>query len=155
MLQTLREFKGLSHRCEWVTQQNGIDWYDDSKGTNVGATIAAIQGLGSATKGKLILIAGGRDKGADFSLLRPAVTQYVKTLVLIGEDAALIAKALEGSVAIQYAKTLADAVFCARNSAQAGDAVLLSPVCTSFDMFRNAEDRGDQFKAIIRTSLKV
>jgi UDP-N-acetylmuramoylalanine--D-glutamate ligase len=84
MLQVLREFKGLPHRCQWVAKINGVDWYNDSKGTNVGATQAAIEGMAASVNGKLILIAGGRGKGADFSLLHSTVKQYVRSVVLIG-----------------------------------------------------------------------
>ncbi len=150
MLQTLRTFKGLSHRCEWVAEYNGVTWYDDSKGTNVGATIAAIEGLGAVTRGKLILIAGGIDKGADFTQLQPAVDKFVKAVVLFGQDAHLIEKGLANRVPIHHAKNLAEAVTLAAQQAKAADAVVLSPLCTSFDMFRNAEDRGDQFKEWVK-----
>jgi UDP-N-acetylmuramoylalanine--D-glutamate ligase len=150
MLVALRTFKGLAHRCEWVLERNGVNWYNDSKGTNVGATLAAIQGLGSAIVGKLILIAGGLGKGADFSPLQTAVTQFVRTVILLGEDAPLFKKALAPTARVIGAATLQEAVILAQQEAKLGDCVLLSPACASFDMFRNAEERGEIFKAAVR-----
>ena len=149
MLAALKEFKGLPHRGEWVKEKAGVDWYNDSKGTNVGATIAAIEGLGGAIKGKIILIAGGLGKGQDFSLLRESVTHYVKQVLLIGKDAPLLAQVLQDIVEIHHATTLQNAVIAAKEIAQAGDAVLLSPACASMDMFKNFEERGDIFKQIV------
>lgn len=149
MLQALREFKGLKHRCEWVTEKDGVQWFDDSKGTNVAATIAAIIGLGSAITGKIILIAGGLGKGADFSPLKNPVAQYVKTIILIGKDAPLIAEVVQEVTQVQHATSLEQAVLLAKQSAKFGDAVLLSPACASMDMFRDAEQRGDMFKALV------
>jgi UDP-N-acetylmuramoylalanine--D-glutamate ligase len=149
MLQALREFKGLKHRCEWVIEKNGVQWFDDSKGTNVGATIAAITGIGSAISGKVVLIAGGLGKGANFSPLKDPVVQYVKTVVLIGTDAQLIADVLHGATIIKHAESLQQAVELAVQSAQSGDAILLSPACASMDMFRDAEQRGELFKQLV------
>lgn len=143
MLRTLREFPGLPHRCQWVAKRNGVQWYNDSKGTNVGATVAAINGLG--VSGPVILLAGGVGKGADFSGLVPAMQSAGKLAILFGEDAPRIAAALEGCVAIERVDTLDDAVQLADARAQSGDVVLLSPACASFDQFRNYEHRGECF----------
>lgn len=149
MLEALTTFSGLAHRCEWVTEKNGVGWYDDSKGTNVGATLAAIGGLGPFIAGKLILIAGGLGKGADFSPLRNSVAQYVKAVILIGKDAPLIEQALTGASKIHHAADMKEAVTLARNAAEANDAVLLSPACASMDMFRDYEHRAQVFKEIV------
>lgn len=152
MLTALKNFKGLAHRCEWVKEKAGVAWYNDSKGTNVGATIAAIEGLGEAIMGKIILIAGGLGKGQDFSLLRESVVHHVKQVILIGKDAPLLAQVLQDIVDIQHATTLQDAVIAAKDKAQEGDAVLLSPACASMDMFKNFEERGEIFKQIVSTT---
>lgn len=154
MLQSLRTFKGLPHRCECVLEHQNIGWYNDSKGANVGATLAAIQSLGSAIKGKLILIAGGVDKGADFLILQTPIENYVRSVILIGESAPLIKKALSPTTRSMHAASMQDAVQLAQQEAQAGDCVLLSPACASFDMFRNAEDRGEVFKAVVKQICK-
>ncbi|MES2917794.1 MAG: UDP-N-acetylmuramoyl-L-alanine--D-glutamate ligase [Pseudomonadota bacterium] len=149
MLATLRGFRGLPHRCELVAEQDGIAWYNDSKGTNVGSTLAAINGLGNAIRGKLILIAGGVGKGQDFTPLSAPLARYAKALVLIGEDGPKIGAAVADSLQKVSAATLRDAVEKARALAADGDAVVLSPACASFDMFRNYEDRGQQFVATV------
>lgn len=145
MLSVLREFPGLAHRCQWVREKDQINWYNDSKGTNVGAAISAIQGLGGAMQGKIVLIAGGQGEGADFTEMHGPVKDYVRTLVLIGEDADKIAVALDGAVPIIKTGSMDDAVKVAQQNAQPGDAVLLSPACKSFDMFKNYAHRGDVF----------
>lgn len=149
MLKTIREFSGLPHRCELVSEHDGIAWYNDSKGTNVGSTLAAINGLGAAITGKLILIAGGVGKGQDFSPLSAPLVKYARALVLIGEDGPKIDAAVAGTVTKIHATTLRDAVEKAKAVAGNGDAVLLSPACASFDMFKNYEDRGQQFVATV------
>lgn len=149
MLETLRTFPGLRHRCELVGETNGVAWYNDSKGTNVGATLAAINGLGAAIDGKLILIAGGVGKGQDFSPLSAPLEKFARALVLIGEDGPKISAAVADSVGKVDALTLRDAVEKARALTQPGDAVLLSPACASFDMFKHYEDRGEQFVAAV------
>ena len=142
LLDALRSFKGLPHRVERVAEMDGITYYDDSKGTNVGATVAALQGLGR----KAVLIAGGEGKGQDFAPLNPAVAQHARAVVLIGRDASLIAAALNGcGVKVVRAEDMNDAVHQATRLAQSGDAVLLSPACASFDMFRNYEHRAEVF----------
>lgn len=145
MLETLREFSGLRHRCQLIKRIEEIDWYNDSKGTNVGATQAAIEGLGDSISGKIILIAGGQGKNADFSLLFDVVEKYVRTLILIGEDAPKLESALGKATKIIYAKSMSEAVKRAREQAQKKDVVLLSPACASFDMFDNYEHRGEVF----------
>lgn len=149
MLKALREFSGLAHRCEWVAEIDGIEFYNDSKGTNVGAALAAINGL-APSQGKLILIAGGDGKGADFAPLRPAVEKNARALVLIGKDAQRMADALAGSVEMVQVSTMEQAVKRAYEFAQSGDRVLLSPACASLDMFANYEDRGRQFCAAVK-----
>ena len=152
MLNTLKHFKGLEHRCEYVQTIANVRYYNDSKGTNVGATLAAIDGLGAAIavkQGKLALILGGQGKGQDFKPLRTAIQKYVKAVILIGEDAALIEQAIQGSTTILHANSLKDAVDLAQQATQAEDVVLLSPACASFDMFKSYNDRGQQFVACV------
>lgn len=148
MLDAILEFKGLPHRCVHVAKHREVDWFDDSKGTNVGATIAAIQGL--ERPGRVILIAGGEGKGADFSPLADVVEQHCRACVLLGRDAPLIAQALEGKVALYHVSNMEDAVQQAAQLAQRGDGVLLSPACASFDMFKNYEHRGEIFVAAVQ-----
>ncbi|MDF3934370.1 UDP-N-acetylmuramoyl-L-alanine--D-glutamate ligase [Pseudomonas citronellolis] len=145
MLRTLREFAGLAHRCQWVGERAGVSYYDDSKATNVGAALAAIEGLGADIDGKLVLLAGGDGKGADFSALREPVAKFCRAVVLLGRDAELVGAALGDGVPQVRVKTLEDAVRQAAELAEAGDAVLLSPACASLDMFKNFEERGRLF----------
>ncbi|WP_375169864.1 UDP-N-acetylmuramoyl-L-alanine--D-glutamate ligase [Marinobacter sp.] len=148
MLEVARHFPGLPHRCEFIRQLDGVDYINDSKGTNVGASVAAIESLAPAD-GKVVLIAGGEGKGADFSPLEAPALLHCRAVVLIGRDAGQIAEALGNGVDQHRAQTLADAVALARSLAQPGDRVLLSPACASFDMFRDYGDRGDQFRALV------
>lgn len=153
MLETLKSFKGLAHRCEYVDTVNNVRYYNDSKGTNIGATLAAIEGLGAAIaprKGKVVVILGGQGKGQDFKALRAAVQQYVKTVVLIGEDALKIEQSIEGSTEILKVATLQEAVQLCHAKADAEDVVVLSPACASFDMFKGYDDRGHQFVACVK-----
>ena len=145
MLDALRAFTGLAHRCQWLRERNGVAWYDDSKATNVGAALAAIEGLGSDIDGKLVLVAGGDGKGADFSALRGPVSRYCRAVVLIGRDAERVAAALDEQVLKVRVSDLDAAVARCAELAQPGDAVLLSPACASLDMFRNYEERGRLF----------
>ena len=174
MLAALRSFKGLPHRVEQVAEINGVIYYDDSKGTNVGATVAALEGLGGMTRcaqasgagmppsaasrtgvlrttvseaeRKVVLIAGGEGKGQDFSPLNAVVGKHARAAILIGRDAELIAAALQDcGVPVKRAKDMSDAVQQAAQLAQSGDAVLLSPACASFDMFRNYAHRAEVF----------
>lgn len=147
MLAALREFTGLSHRTQWVRERNGVNWYNDSKGTNVGATLAALAGL----PGKTVLIAGGQGKGADFSPLRPVAAEKARALVLIGEDRNKLAAVVQGYAPYIFAGDMAEAVMTAAGLAQAGDNVLLSPACASFDMFKGYAHRGDVFSEAVRS----
>lgn len=150
MLKVLKEFKGLPHRCQLVRKYNQVDWYNDSKGTNVGATLAAIEGLGSEMKGKLVLIAGGVGKNADFSPLLPAIEKYVRSLILIGEAAPQLAQVVGDKVDVRLAASMEDAIAKASKAAVAGDLVLLSPACASFDMFKNYAHRGEVFTQLVQ-----
>jgi UDP-N-acetylmuramoylalanine--D-glutamate ligase len=142
LLAALAGFRGLPHRLERVATRNGVDWYDDSKGTNVGATIAALRGLDR----RAVLIAGGVGKGQDFSVLAPAVAERASRVLLIGEDAGRIEAALAGTgVPLERCASLEAAVARAAAQARAGEAVLLSPACASFDMFRDYKHRGEAF----------
>jgi UDP-N-acetylmuramoylalanine--D-glutamate ligase len=143
MLLALQEFRGLPHRCEWLTEVNGVHWYNDSKGTNVGATLAAIEGL--PCPGKLVLIAGGVGKGADFSPLRKPLGQRARAVLLMGQDASQLEAALAGSVPLYRVKDMSEAVSKANALAQPSDCVLLSPACASFDMYSGFEARGQAF----------
>jgi UDP-N-acetylmuramoylalanine--D-glutamate ligase len=142
MLATLREFSGLPHRCQLVRRFNGVDY-------NVGATVMALQGIGERTAGELVLIAGGIGKEQDFSPLLPVLDRYVKRVILIGKDADQIAHVIEHSVDIMRATSMEEAVAEAAISAAAGDAVLLSPACASFDMFKDFAHRGRTFAAAV------
>jgi UDP-N-acetylmuramoylalanine--D-glutamate ligase len=150
MLTTLQDFPGLEHRCQWVARHAGIDFFNDSKGTNVGATVAALDGLKDDIDGAIILMAGGDGKGADFSFLKDAIQSSVKTLVAYGRDRQAIYDALSANTNIILADDFNDAFQQARLAATAGDAVLLSPACASFDMFTGFEHRGDTFIELVR-----
>ncbi len=145
----LSGFAGLAHRTEYLGEQNGVRWYNDSKGTNVDACITAIK----AMPGSVVLIAGGISKDADFTPLRAVLKERVRVAVMIGRDRARIIEQLADTVPIVEAQTLREAVALARQHAQPGDVVLLSPACSSFDMFRNFEDRGVQFTRAVEEVL--
>ncbi|CAM2956340.1 UDP-N-acetylmuramoyl-L-alanine--D-glutamate ligase [Legionella worsleiensis] len=149
ILHVLKTFPGLPHRCQWVRSLDGVEWINDSKGTNVGATLSAINGIGGAMQGKIVLIAGGQGKGADFSDLTKPVSDYVRSLVLIGEDADKMEAALAHVVPVIRASSLDDAVIEAKKCAKPGDVVLLSPACASLDMFRDFNHRGDVFASSV------
>ncbi len=147
LLTALRNFKGLPHRVECIAEIDGVVWYDDSKGTNVGATVAALEGL----QRKVVLIAGGDGKGQNFTPLKSACDRHARAVVLIGRDGPQIRAALEGiATPLLAAATLEQAVRIAAEQARAGDAVLLSPACASYDMFRNFEHRAEVFVAAVR-----
>lgn len=154
MLQAIRDFSGLEHRCQWLADIDGVQWFNDSKATNVGASIASIKGLGSLCKENIILIAGGEGKGADFTELQPIVKQYVRHLILIGCDAKLIKNTLSNYTQIKQVDSIKQAVQIAETLSCKGDIVLLAPACASFDMFNNFEDRGDQFNQHVYELLK-
>lgn len=147
LVSALREFRGLPHRVEAIAEIDGVVYYDDSKGTNVGATVAALKGLGRPS----VVILGGDGKGQDFSPLKTAVAQHSRGAVLIGRDAPLIAEALrESRVPLIYARGMEDAVRQAALLAERGDAVLMSPACASFDMYRNYVHRAEVFVAAVQ-----
>lgn len=150
MLNVLRDFQGLPHRCQFIRERHEVTWFNDSKGTNVGATQAAIEGLGSEIDGKLVLIAGGVGKNADFSPLVAPITKYARHVILIGEAANILEQTLAKCVPISFAKTMDEAVEIAAAIAKPDDSVLLSPACASFDMFKNFEHRGDVFMELVK-----
>ncbi len=145
MLNVLRSFAGLPHRCQWLAEKHSVSWYNDSKATNVGAAVAAITGM----TGQVVLLAGGEAKGQDFSTLRDALAEKGRAAVLFGADAEQIAAVLTDVLPVQCVTGLREAVVAAYNLAQTGDAVLLAPACASFDMFSDYEDRGKQFAAAV------
>jgi UDP-N-acetylmuramoylalanine--D-glutamate ligase len=142
----LREFSGLPHRMEFVRNFAGVDFINDSKGTNIGAVLKSLESVSSP----VILIAGGCAKGADFSLLRGSVRAKVKVAILLGEARQMMERALIGAVKLKRANSLQEAVKLAHSLADEGDTVLLSPACSSFDMFANFEERGEVFKKAVR-----
>ena len=146
VIDSVKEFPGLEHRLEFVRELGGVLYFNDSKGTNVGAVVKSLESFSMP----VILIAGGRDKAGDFSQLRDLVRERVKALILIGEAGEKIKKVLGDLKDTVMAKDLKDAIHRARTLAERGDTVLLSPACASFDMFANFEDRGRQFKGIVR-----
>ena len=152
MLHGLREYRGEPHRVEHVATINGIDFYDDSKGTNVGATVAAITGLGAdRAPGQLVLILGGDGKGQDFSPLRPGIARHARAVALIGRDGPQIEAALAGvDVPLRFHATLEAATAWCLAQAHSGDSVLLSPACASLDMFRNYAHRAEVFVSAVQ-----
>lgn len=153
MLSTVQEFPGLAHRCQWLRNINGVDWYNDSKATNVGAALAAIEGLGEAQAGKLLLIAGGDGKGADFASLKEPVAQYCRAVIVLGRDGELVAQAMPETVPVERVSSITEAVNRAAQLAQSGDSVLLAPACASWDMFKSFEERGDVFAQAVEDLL--
>ena len=147
LLKALAQFTGLAHRVEFIEEVDGVSYYDDSKGTNVGATLAAVQGMGC----KVAIILGGEGKEQDFSPLKLALAQHACGVALIGRDAGLISAAIEGcGVTVQRCHDLPEAVRWCAAQTQSGDAVLLSPACASYDMFRNYSHRAEVFIACVR-----
>ncbi len=146
MLSVLRTFRGLAHRCQWVARHRDVSWYNDSKGTNIGATLAALQAMSS----KVVLIAGGMAKQTDFQTLREAVKGKARAVVLLGRDAHLIEGQIAGVVPVMRANDMLDAVHQAAATARPGDCVLLSPACASFDMYRDYIKRGEAFVRAVR-----
>ncbi len=149
MLSVLQSFAGLPHRAEWVCDYLGVPWINDSKGTNVGATLATLTGLADTITGKWVLIAGGVAKNADFSPLVPIIQQYCQSVILIGEAAETLYNLLHAAVDCIRATDMTDAVQKAADCVKPGDGVLLSPICASYDMFKNFEERGNAFKSVI------
>jgi UDP-N-acetylmuramoylalanine--D-glutamate ligase len=151
MLDCLKTFKGLPHRCENIAEIDGVLYIDDSKGTNVGATVAALNGLGVAGRKNLVLIAGGQGKDQDFAALKPAAAKFVKQAYLFGEDSGQIASVLNDVCETMLVDSLDQAVSLARSVAAPGDTVLLSPACASFDMFSGFEERGRCFQQAVNS----
>ena len=145
VIQAAAKFRGLPHRCEVVTEHQGVKWINDSKGTNVGAAVAAIKGI----RQPIILIAGGQGKGTDFTRLARCIDKYVSHTILFGEDAELISRTLSGSSRWVRADSLEDAISIAMSLSKSGEVVLFSPACASFDMFDNYEHRGTAFKQLV------
>ena len=143
MCSAIRNFDGLAHRLQHIGCYNGVDWYDDSKATNVSATCAAL----NAINRPVVLIAGGLGKGGDFKPLADLAKEKVRTVVLLGKDAEQIAQAMEGCVPYMRVENMEQAVLYAANTARPGDCVLLSPACASLDMYRNYKARGEAFKS--------
>lgn len=149
-LRVFREFKGIEHRLEYVTEIDNIKFINDSKSTTVDSTVWALNNISAP----VILIAGGRDKGNDYSLLLEPGRQKIKEVIAIGEAREKIKKAFQGLLSIKDASTLEEAVQLAFNIASSGDCILLSPMCSSFDMFANYQERGEIFKDIVRNLIK-
>ncbi|MEO1878950.1 MAG: UDP-N-acetylmuramoyl-L-alanine--D-glutamate ligase, partial [Methylococcales bacterium] len=145
MCRALRDFKGLEHRMQRVAKVKGVTWVNDSKATNIGACVAALQGC----QEKIVLIAGGDAKGAEMTELIPVIKEKTKCVVLIGKDANKIELAINGCVPSYQAKTIKEAVQIAAELANAGESVLLSPACASMDQFKNYQERGDKFMAAV------
>lgn len=145
VVSALKEFPGLEHRLEFVRELDGVTYINDSKGTNVGAVVKSLESFSAP----VILIAGGRDKEGDFSILKPFIKGRVKNLILIGEAKDKIKKALGDLTETIFAGSLEEAVMLSREKASNKDVVMLSPACASFDMFKDFEDRGRQFKKIV------
>jgi UDP-N-acetylmuramoylalanine--D-glutamate ligase len=145
-LAVLREFQGLRHRCEWVAEVGGVAYFNDSKGTNVGATLAALAGLPEP----IVWLGGGQGKGQDFSPLKPVLAQKGRAAVLFGQDAVAIERALADALPIYREQNLEASVRRAHSVARPGDRVLLSPACASLDQFRSYEERGERFCALVR-----
>ncbi|MFK7865176.1 MAG: UDP-N-acetylmuramoyl-L-alanine--D-glutamate ligase [Pseudohongiellaceae bacterium] len=145
----VESFAGLPHRCQWVRQLAGVDYFNDSKATNVGAAIAAIEGLASSGSGEIVLIAGGDSKEADLEGLVPAVNRWCKQVILIGKDAEKFQTTLAGQAPISHARNLPEAVLLAQAKASRNDTVLFSPACASFDMFENFQVRGNTFICLV------
>jgi UDP-N-acetylmuramoylalanine--D-glutamate ligase len=148
----LAGFQGLPHRMQKVGEKDGVAWYDDSKGTNPGATAKSLEGFADGT---VHIILGGRNKGADLSSLTPLLARKARRAYLIGEAAEEFARALEGAVPFERAETLERAVRSAARQARPGEAVLLSPACASFDQFRNFVHRGESFQALVHDVLGI
>ncbi len=149
-IETLKEFKGLSHRCEYIAERGGVTYINDSKATNVGAAVAAIEGLSPEFDG-IVLIAGGQGKGAEFDELGQCINEHVRLVVLLGEDKEKIASMLSDDVEKVFVQSMEEAVSVSTTEAQAGELVLLSPACASFDMFSSFGNRGDIFRASVET----
>ena len=154
MVSVLERFTGLPHRCEWVADVDGVRWINDSKGTNVGATLAAIAGIGPTLEGRLILLAGGVGKGADFSPLATPLQEYGREAIVFGRDAERLAASLRHAVPTQRVDSLGDAMQQAAACARPGDCVLLSPACASLDQFSDYQARGEAFREAVQQMIR-
>jgi len=150
MLSSLEKFEGLAHRLSFVKEKNGVSWFNDSKGTNIGACISSLRSL----EKNIILLAGGVYKGGDIQLLHAALKQHAKHMILFGKDADFFQESLQGAVNIHKVNNMQDAVLLANNLAISGDKVLLSPACASFDMYANYIQRGEDFEQCVRAVAK-
>ncbi|MFK7912916.1 MAG: UDP-N-acetylmuramoyl-L-alanine--D-glutamate ligase [Pseudomonadales bacterium] len=150
LARVLRDYRGLPHRCEPVAELDGVRYINDSKATNVGATVAAVEGLRAETRGQLLLLLGGDSKGADFAALADVVVTGVRAAFVYGSAASELAKVLHSAVATRRHETLMEALDAARELAHPGDCVLLSPACASFDQFANFAARGDAFRDYVQ-----
>lgn len=150
MCQALREFNGLPHRCQLVHAEKGVQWINDSKATNPASSLAAIEGLGPQLDGKIVLIAGGDTKGADFNVMLSSVKKFVSHIVLLGKDTSELFALFKDHVPCIPVTSMVDAVAKSALFAKPGDMVLLAPACASFDLFKNFEDRGEQFATIVK-----
>jgi UDP-N-acetylmuramoylalanine--D-glutamate ligase len=146
VLAELAQFPGLTHRVEFVRKARGVSYFNDSKGTNVGAVLAALDGFPEP----VVLIAGGKDKGVDFRPLREPLSRKARSVVLVGEASGRMARELSGAAPIVIAGNLPEAVRAAADAARPGDVVVFSPACSSFDMFRNFEERGEAFRTAVK-----
>ena len=145
----MADFGGLPHRCETVREREGVVFINDSKGTNVGATLAALEGLGSPRKQTIHLIAGGVGKGADFSSLAPALAKFVSHLYVFGKDAQHIIDIVPEGTAYSCYDNLEQIIDALKSNVKQEDVVLFSPACASFDQYKSFEHRGDHFKALV------
>lgn len=155
MKQGLQNFAGLAHRCQWVAERNNVLWINDSKGTNIGATQAALKGVGSQLSGKIILILGGESKGADFTDLLAYVNQYCRAIILMGKDALIIKQALKEFSPIFLVNNMQEAVEIANNQAKSLDCILLSPACASLDQYKDYAHRGEVFMAAVKEHIGI
>lgn len=155
LLPSITAFPGLEHRCEFVAEKNGITWWNDSKATNVESTLTALDSISSVTVGKIVIILGGQGKGQDFSPLIAVLGEKICKVIVFGENKQQLATMFSSNlISVHIAENLAQVIELAKNIAQSGDAVLLSPACASLDMFQNYEDRGKQFKEWVRKWIK-
>ncbi|MFQ5353496.1 MAG: glutamate ligase domain-containing protein, partial [Thermodesulfobacteriota bacterium] len=146
ILEGLQGFKGLRHRMEFVRERGGVTFVNDSKGTNTGALMMALK----STPGPVVLIAGGREKHGDYSMLVPLMAGKVKLLIVLGEAAPALQEAFQDVTDVRAVSSMEEAVETAAGEAAAGETVLLSPACSSFDMFRDYKERGERFEALVR-----
>ncbi len=154
MCEALKTFPGLEHRCQLVAQVDGVRWINDSKGTNIGACVAALEGIGQQLNGKIVLLLGGDGKGADFNDLIPLVSKYCREIVVMGKDATTIIDVLDNVVPTRLAQDMEEAVSLAKDCAQPEDVVLLSPACSSLDQYQHFAHRGEVFMNCVQAALE-